>query len=112
MDEQGNHHAIGCASENLTEFEKNYTPFLLEMQGAFWGIEHLKGRPFLLFTDHKPLIGLGKVHKGTYNHLQQAMLDYNLTDLQEGKPDAGRLPVPSHSLSHQPLHWGNGGTPG
>jgi hypothetical protein len=81
IDEDGNHHAIGYASRKLTDYEKNYTPFLLEMQGALWGIEHfkyyLKGRPFLLFTDHKPLTGLGKVHKRTHQRLTQAMLDYN-----------------------------------
>ena len=81
IDEDGNHLAIGYASRKLTDFEKNYTPFLLEMQGALWGIEHfqyyLKGRPFLLFTDHKPLVGLGKVHKRTHARLRQAMLDYN-----------------------------------
>ena len=48
IDKEGNHLAIGYASRKLTDFEKNYTPFLLEMQGALWGIEHfqcyLKGR--------------------------------------------------------------------
>ena len=34
IDEDGNHLAIGYASRKLTDFEKNYTPFLLEMQGA------------------------------------------------------------------------------
>ena len=51
------------------------------MQGALWGIEHfqyyLKGRPFLLFTYHKPLTGLCNVYKRTHNRLRQAMLDYN-----------------------------------
>ena len=51
------------------------------MQGALWGIEHfqyyLNGRPFLLFTDHKPLTGLGKVHKRTHARLRQAVLNYN-----------------------------------
>ncbi len=81
IDKQGRHHALGYASRKLTDYEKNYTPFLLEMQGALWGIEHfqhyLKGRPFLLFTDHKPLCGLGKVHKRTYDRLTHAMNTYN-----------------------------------
>ena len=34
IDEDGNHHAIGYASRKLTDYEKNYTPFLLEMQGC------------------------------------------------------------------------------
>ena len=37
-----NHLAIGYARGKLTDFAKNYTPFLLEMQGALWGIEHFQ----------------------------------------------------------------------
>ena len=52
------------------------------MKGALWGIEHfqyrLKSRPFLLFTDHKPLTGLGKVHKRTHKCLHQAIQDFQL----------------------------------
>ena len=81
IDKDGNHVALGYASRKLTDFEKNYTPFLLEMAGCLWGIEHfsyyLKGRPFFLFTDHQPLTGLSKVHKKTYNRLTEAMNTYN-----------------------------------
>jgi transposase InsO family protein len=81
IDKDGNHHALGYASRKLTDYEKNYTPFLLEMTGCLWGIDHfkyyLKGRPFFLFTDHQPLVGLGKVHKKTYNRLTEAMNEYN-----------------------------------
>ena len=47
------------------------------MQDAIWGMKHfdvyLKGRPFTLFSDRKPLKMLGKVHTQTYYQLQ---LDY------------------------------------
>ncbi len=47
------------------------------MQAAIFGMEtfevHLKGRQFKLFTDHKPLEKLGKVHIKTLNRLQQMM---------------------------------------
>jgi Integrase zinc binding domain len=47
------------------------------MQAAIFGMEtfevHLKGRQFKLFTDHKPLEKLGKVHTKTLNRLQQMM---------------------------------------
>jgi len=47
------------------------------MQAAIFGMEtfevHLKGHHFKLFTDHKPLEKLGKVHTKTLNRLQQMM---------------------------------------
>ena len=68
---------IGYASGKLQKHEKNYTPFLLEMQAAIWGMDHLntylRGRHFTLFTDHKPLEKLGKVHTQTLNRLQEIM---------------------------------------
>ncbi len=70
-------YVIAYASRKLQKYEKNYTPFLLEMQAAIFGMEtfevHLKGRHFKLFTDHKPLEKLGKVHTKTWNRLQQMM---------------------------------------
>ena len=59
IDKAGNFHAISYASRQLVTHEKNYSPFLLEMQAAVWGMdyfqEHLRGKRFILFTDHKPL---------------------------------------------------------
>ena len=79
--QNGEHCVIAYASRKLQKHEKNYTPFLLEMQAAIWGMEHfathLKGRHFTLFTDHKPLEKLGKVHTRTLNRLQEAMNTYD-----------------------------------
>ena len=81
IDEEGQFRVIGYASRKLVKHEKNYTPFLLEMQAAIWGMEHfctyLKGRHFTLYTDHKPLEKLGKVHTKTLNRLQEAMNIYD-----------------------------------
>jgi len=83
VDDKGTFHVISYASRKLQKFEKNYTPFLLEMQAAIFGMEtfdvYLKGRHFLLFTDHRPLEKLGKVHTKTLNRLQQMM---NLFDFE------------------------------
>jgi hypothetical protein len=77
IDKDGNFYLIAYASHKLQKHEKNYTPFLLKMQAAIFGIEtfevHLKGRRFKLFTDHKPLEKLSKVHTKTLNRLQQIM---------------------------------------
>ena len=65
-------------SQKLVQHEKNYTPYLLEMQAAIWAMEHfdthLWGWHFTLYTDHRPLEKLGKVHTKTLNQLQEAML--------------------------------------
>jgi hypothetical protein len=74
---------IAYASRGLKDHEKNYSAFLLEMGAAVYGIDHfdvyLKGRPFILCTDHKPLEKLSAVHTKTLNRLQQAMLQYDFT---------------------------------
>jgi len=74
---QGEHCVIAYASRKLQKHEANYTPFLLEMQAAIWGMEHfdtyLRGRHFTLYTDHKPLEKLGTVHTKTLNRLQENM---------------------------------------
>ncbi|MGL6005418.1 reverse transcriptase domain-containing protein, partial [Aeromonas sobria] len=81
IDKTGNFHVLAYASRKLQKHEKNYTPFLLEMQAAYWGMEHfsayLKGTPFILYTDHKPMEKLGKVHTKTLYRIQEAMLYYN-----------------------------------
>ncbi len=77
----GEHCVIAYASRKLQKHECNYTPFLLEMQAAIWGMEHfntyLTGQKFTLFTDHRPLEKLGKVHTKTFNRLQEIMNTYD-----------------------------------
>ncbi len=51
------------------------------MQAAIWGMEHfvtyLRGWQFTLYTDHRPLEKLGKVHTKTLNRLQENMNTFN-----------------------------------
>ncbi len=58
LDEKDQFYVIAYASRKLQKYEKNYTPFLLEMQAAIFGMEtfevHLNGWHFKLFMDHKP----------------------------------------------------------
>jgi hypothetical protein len=80
-DASGSHNVIAYASRKLQKHEANYTPFLLEMQAAIWGMEHfetfLRGKHFILYTDHKPLEKLGKVHTRTFNRLQELMNEFD-----------------------------------
>jgi hypothetical protein len=81
IDKTGQHCVIAYASQKLQKHECNYTPFLLEMQAAIWGMDHfstyMRGRKFTLITDHRPLEKLGKVHTKTLNRLQEIMNTYD-----------------------------------
>ncbi len=39
--------------------------------------EYLKGKKFILYTDHKPLEKMGHLHTKTMNRLQSALLEHN-----------------------------------
>jgi hypothetical protein len=80
-DKDGKFYAISFASRQLKDHEKNYSPFLLEAAAAVWGMDHfneyLKGKKFILYTDHKPLEKLGHLHSKTMNHFQTALLEHD-----------------------------------
>ena len=79
--EDGEEHVIAYASRSLKPNEENYSAYLLELAAASWVIDHfsvyLRGKHFGLFTDHKPLETLSKVHKKTLNRLEQQLLEYD-----------------------------------
>ncbi len=54
---------------------------MLEAAAAVWGMdffnEYLKGKRFILYTDHKPLEKLGHLHSKTMNRLQTALLEHD-----------------------------------
>jgi transposase InsO family protein len=81
VDEKGNYHAIAYGSRQLRDHETNYSPYLAEMAAANWGMEYfdnyLRGKPFTLYTDHKPLEKLSHLHTKTMNRLQENMLTYD-----------------------------------
>jgi RNase H-like domain found in reverse transcriptase len=80
IDKHGNHYAISFASRQLKDHEKNNSPFLLEAAAAVWGMEifneYLRGKQFILFTDHKPLEKLGHLHTKMLNRLQTARAQF------------------------------------
>jgi hypothetical protein len=81
VDKEENFHGISFASRQLKDHEMNYLPFLLEAAAAVWGMDffnkYLKGKRFILYTDHKPLKKLGHLHSKTLNRLQTALLEHD-----------------------------------
>ena len=77
-------HVIAYASRSFKQNEENYSAYLLDLAAAVWGIDHfsvyLRSRHFELFTDHKPLETMSKIHKKTLNHLQQQLLEFAFHD--------------------------------
>jgi len=80
-DQYDNYYAISYAYRQLKDHEINYSPFLLESAAAVWGMdvfdEYLKGKQFILFTDHKPLEKIGHLNTKTMNRLQAALLEHH-----------------------------------
>jgi Reverse transcriptase (RNA-dependent DNA polymerase)/RNase H-like domain found in reverse transcriptase len=80
-DEFDNFYAISYTSRQLKDHEKNYSPFLLEAAATVWVMdvfnEYLKGKKFILYTDHKPLENMGHLHTKTMNRLQAALLKHD-----------------------------------
>ncbi len=81
VDKDGKFYAISFASRQLKDHEKSYSPFLLEATAAVCGMDHfneyLKGKKFILYTDHKPLEKLGHLHSKTMNRFQTALLEHD-----------------------------------
>jgi hypothetical protein len=82
--EKGELQVVAYASQTLKDHEKNYTPYLAEMNAAAWAVDHfdvyLRGRHFTLYTDHKPLETLKTIHQKTMNRLMErlGMYDFEL----------------------------------
>ena len=77
-DEKGKNRVIAYASRQLIKHEKNYTPFLVEMQAIVWAMDHfdtyLRGRRFTVFSDHKPLETHSKRHDKTLSRINEVEL--------------------------------------
>jgi hypothetical protein len=80
-DNNCSHYNISFTSRQLKDNKKNYSPFLLEAAAAVWGMyvfnKYLRGKQFVLFTNHKPLEKLVHLHTKTLKHLQTALLEHN-----------------------------------
>ncbi len=100
--DKGQLHVVAYASRSLRDHERNYTPYLAEMNAAAWAIDHfdvyLRGRKFVLYTDHKPLETLKTTQQKTLNRLQERLTMYDF-ELRYKKGSE----MPADILSRQPL---------
>ena len=104
MDENDNPRAIGFASKSLDKHEKNYSAFLLEKYATYFGVKHfehyLKGRKFIIYTDHKPITyPLSSVHQKTFGRYEAFMQDFDSTIVHKPGPEN----VVADFLSRNPI---------
>ena len=80
-DGKGRLHVVAYASRSLKDHERNYTPYLAEQSAAAWAIDHfdvyLRGRKFVLYTDHKPMVVKKAIHHKTLSRLEEKMGMYD-----------------------------------
>lgn len=79
--EEGVKRPVAFASRRLKQHERNYSAFLIEQAAACWAMEHfrhyLTPNAFVLYSDHRPLEKLKKVHTKTHNRLQMMMEEFH-----------------------------------
>ena len=82
QDENGDQKDIVYASRQLLKHEKNYKPFLVEMQAMVKGMDHFdtycRGKKFTVITDYKPLETHSKRKNKTMNSPTEARRKYDL----------------------------------
>jgi hypothetical protein len=75
IDKSGTFHVISYGSRQLVKHEKNYSPYLVEMAAAVWGMEfyneYLKGKQFTCTQTTGHL-------KNFLIYIQKRSIDFNL----------------------------------
>jgi hypothetical protein len=88
----GSWQPLSFFSHKLSPTESRYSTFDRELLAAFLAVKHfrfsLEGRPFTLFTDHKPLVSALSKQSTPFSSRQQR----NLSFLSEFKPTFVHLP--------------------
>ena len=82
---------VAYASRLLSNEEKQFSPFLLEMRAMVWATNyfqnHLRGQQFILFTDHKPLQTCADLPANkTLTELQQLALEFDFIIQHKKRP--------------------------
>jgi len=93
---------VAYAIRSLKDHEKNYTPYLAELNAAAWAIDnfdvYLRGRKFILYTDHKPMVIKKSIHQKTLNRLEERLGMYDFQVVYK----KGTL-MPADVLSRKPI---------
>jgi len=101
--DKGQLQVVAYASRSLKDHERNYTPYLAEMNAASWAIDYfdvyLRGRRFVLYTDHKPLETLKTIHQKTLKIGYRERMGMYTFDLVYTKGTV----MPADILSRQPI---------
>ena len=73
--------SVAFASRQLHPHENNYTAFMIEIAAAAFAVSHfqhhLKGKHFILHTDHKPMIPHTTMQVKTLNRLHHLLLEFD-----------------------------------
>ena len=99
-DDQYHERPVAYGSRALNDAEKKYAPFRLEYLAMVWGCKHFKpylqGKPFIIRTDHKPLLSFNKQKGSVYDRylLELAEFDFKVEHIPGTK-------MPADGLSRQ-----------
>jgi hypothetical protein len=94
---------VAYASQSLKDHEKNYTPYLAELNATAWAIDnfdvYLRGRKFILYTDHKPMVIKKSIHQKTLNRLEEQLGMYDFQVVYKKG-----MAMPADVLSRKPIN--------
>ena len=100
---EGSERVVSFASRTLHQQEKNYSTIKKEMLAIVWAIRHFRcylyGKPFLLKTDHQPLVWLKSMRKpqGRLSRWLAALAEYEFSV----QHIPGKANVPADALSRR-----------
>ena len=104
IDSNGSHRPLEYFSAAFSDAQKRYNTFDKELLAAYLAIHYftyfLEGRPFTLYTDHKPLVGAISRKKATLSNRQARHLSFISEFATDVRHIDGKNNVVTDCLSH------------